>query len=175
MIDFDKTVGPGDIDSGFVNVVVEIPKGGKNKLEWDNKKLVMRLDRILPEKFSLPTNYGFIPGTLCEDGDCLDVLFVADKSILPGTIIHARIVGLMKFEDNGQTDDKVIAVPVDSEINSLADLSKEKINQITYHFNHYEDDQKVGATAVKSWCGLYEAKKVIRESIENWHKKISAV
>ena len=136
MSDFNQILNPGDVDNGQINVVIEIPAGSNNKIEWNRKKAIFQLDRVEPKIFSKPTNYGFIPQTLDEDGDELDVLLITDEAIGTGIFLEAKIVGVMKFEDDGEADDKIVAVPADDRntgnaIKTLADIPKQKIDQIT--------------------------------------------
>lgn len=176
MADFNQILTPGDVDGGVINVVVEIPQGSSHKIEWNRDLAVMQLDRVEPAIFAKPTNYGFIPQTLDEDGDELDVLIVTNEPLPTGIFLEARVIGVMKFEDDGEVDDKVVVVPADDRntgnaVTTLADLPQQLINQIEFHFNHYKDLKKPGTTTVKSWDGVEEAKAVIKESIERWNNK----
>lgn len=174
MIDFNQTLTPGDIEKGIVNVVVEIPIGGTDKIEWNRADKMMEIDRLEPTDFPEPTNYGFIPQTISGDGDSMDVLIISEKIIPTGTILQARIIGVMKFEDETEVDNKIIVVPIDNhedknQIESLADLSKQKINQIEYYFSHSKDQIKSGLTVVGGWGDVAEAKQIIYKSIECWN------
>lgn len=176
MADFNKILNPGDVDGGIINVVVEIPEGSSHKIEWNRNLAVMQLDRVDPEIFAKPTNYGFIPQTLDEDGDELDALIITDTPLATGIFLEARVIGVMKFVDDDEVDDKIVVVPADDRntgnaINSLADLSKRKIEQIEHHFMHYKDLKKPGSTVVKGWGDVEEAKRIIHESIERWNTK----
>lgn len=176
MADFNKILTPGDIDNGTANVVIEIPTGSSNKIEWNRDLAVFQLDRAEPAIFAKPTNYGFIPQTLDEDGDELDALVITNEPLPTGIFLEAKIIGVMKFEDDGEIDDKIVFVPADDRntgnaINTLEDLPKQLLNQIEFHFNHYKDLKKPGTTIVKSWGDIEEAKAVIRESIERWNTK----
>lgn len=176
MADFNKILAPGDFENGLVNVVVEIPAGSSHKIEWDREKAIMKLDRVDPKIFAKPTNYGFIPQTLDEDGDELDVLVITDEPLPTGIFLQAKIIGVMNFVDDGEVDDKILVVPADDRttgnaINSLADIPQQKIDQITHHFTHYKDLKKPGSTVVKSWGDIEEAKTVIRKSVERWNNK----
>ncbi len=176
MADFNQILTPGEVDNGIINVVIEIPAGSSHKIEWNREKAVMQLDRVDPIIFAKPTNYGFIPQTLDEDGDELDVLLITDEPLPTGIFLEARIIGVMKFVDDGEVDDKIVAVPADDRntgnvINSLSDLPKQKIDQITHHFNHYKDLKKPGSTAVKDWGDVDEAKFIIHSSIERWNNR----
>jgi inorganic pyrophosphatase len=175
MADFNKILGPGNVEQGIVNVVVEIPAGSNNKIEWDREKAAFFVDRVEPKIFAKPTNYGFIPQTIDEDGDELDVLILTDEPLPTGVFMEAKVIGAMVFEDDGEVDDKILVVPVDdrntgNSIQSLEDVPKLLIDQITFHFNHYKDLKKPGTTIVKEWVGLEEAKEIIRKSIERWGK-----
>lgn len=176
MADFNTILTPGDVAGGVINVVVEIPAGSSHKIEWNRDLAVMQLDRVEPAIFAKPTNYGFIPQTLDEDGDELDALILTDEPLPTGIFLEARVIGVMKFEDDGEVDDKVVVVPVDDRstgnaITSLADLPKQKIAQIEHHFTHYKDLKKPGSTIVKGWGDESEAKHIINESIERWNQK----
>jgi inorganic pyrophosphatase len=176
MVDFNKILTPGDIDNGTANVVIEIPAGSSNKIEWNRDLAAFQLDRAEPTIFSKPTNYGFIPQTLDEDGDELDALVVTSEPLPTGVFLHAKIIGVMKFEDDGEVDDKIVCVPVDDRnsgnaVHTLEDLPKQLLNQIEFHFNHYKDLKKPGTTTVKSWGNIDEAKEVIHEAIERWNQK----
>ena len=176
MADFNQVLIPGDVDSGFITVVNEIPKGSNHKIEWDREKALFMLDREEPIIFAKPTNYGFIPQTLDEDGDELDVLLLTEQPLPTGVYVNARIVGVMKFVDDGEVDDKIVAVPADDRntgnaIASIEDIPKRLIEQIEFHFNHYKDLKKPGTTKVESWGNIEEAKAVVHESIERWNNK----
>ena len=175
MADFNKILTPGDVDSGIINVVIEIPAGSNNKIEWNRDLAVFQLDRVEPIIFAKPTNYGFIPQTLDEDGDELDVLVITDQPLPTGIFLEAKIIGVMNFVDDDEVDDKIIVVPADDRnngnaISSLADIGQLK-KQIEHHFNHYKDLKKPGSTVVKGWGDVTEAKAIIHEAIERWNKK----
>lgn len=176
MADFNQILTPGAIDDGIVNVVVEIPQGSSHKIEWNRDLAVMQLDRVEPAIFAKPTNYGFIPQTLDEDGDELDALIVTDEPLPTGIFLEARVIGVMKFADDGEVDDKVIVVPADDRntgnaIKTLADLPDQLLKQIEFHFNHYKDLKKLGTTVVEKFGDAEEAKAVIHEAIERWNTK----
>jgi inorganic pyrophosphatase len=176
MADFNQVFDAGDYENGMMNVVVEIPAGSSHKIEWDRENAVMKLDRVEPKIFAKPTNYGFIPQTLDEDGDELDVLLITDEPLVTGIVVEARIIGVMKFVDDGEVDDKIIAVPSDNRhtgnaIQTLADLPAQLVKQIEHHFSHYKDLKKPGSTVVKGFEDIEAAKEVIRESIERWKNR----
>lgn len=176
MADFNKILGPGDIDGGVINVVVEIPTGSSHKIEWNRELAVFQLDRVEPAIFAKPTNYGFIPQTLDEDGDELDALIITNEPLTTGIFLEAKVIGVMKFEDDGEIDDKVIVVPADDRstgnaIQSLEDLPKQLLAQIEHHFTHYKDLKKPGSTIVKGFGDAEEAKHIIHESVERWNNR----
>lgn len=176
MADFNKILDAGDVDAGIVNVVVEIPKWSTLKIEWNRELAVFELDRVEPSIFPKPVNYGFIPQTLDEDGDELDALVLTNEPIPTGVFLKARVVGVMKFVDDGEVDDKIIVVPEDdrntgNQIMTMDEIHVQWKQKIEHHFNHYKDLKKPGSTRVEGWGDLEEAKKVIRESITRWQNK----
>jgi len=173
MADFNQILTPGDVDNGIVNVVIEIPAGSNNKIEWNREKAAFQLDRVEPKIFAKPTNYGFIPQTLDEDGDELDVLVITDEPLPTGIFLEGKIIGVLNFVDDDEVDDKIVVVPADDRhtgnaINSLDDLSDQLKKQIEHHFTHYKDLKKPGSTVVKGWGTVEEAKAIVHESIERW-------
>lgn len=173
MADFNKVLTPGDYEKGELNVVIEIPTGSNHKIEWDRERACFMLDRVEPVAFAKPCNYGFIPQTIDEDGDELDVLMITDQPLTTGIWMKAKILGVMKFVDGGEVDDKIVCVPEDDRnngdrYNTLEDLPKQTLKQIEFHFNHYKDLKKPGSTEVKGFFGLDEAKKVIAASVERY-------
>lgn len=175
MADFNKVLTPGDYEKGELNVVIEIPTGSNHKIEWDRERACFMLDRVEPVAFAKPCNYGFIPQTLDEDGDELDVLMITDQPLTTGIWMKGRILGVMKFVDDGEVDDKIICVPEDDRNNgdrykTLEDLPKRTLEQIEFHFNHYKDLKKPGTTVVKSFEGIDTAKKVIADAIARYEE-----
>jgi inorganic pyrophosphatase len=171
MPDFNIVLAPGDIDNGIVNTVVEIPQGSRLKVEWDRQRAAFMLDRVEPAIFAKPCNYGFIPQTLDEDGDELDTLIVCPEPLATGVWLEAKIIGLMKFIDDGEVDDKIVVVPMDNRdddrVQSLGDMPQ-LVKQLEHHFTHYKDLKKPGKTIVSGWGDVDEAKQVIRDCIERW-------
>jgi inorganic pyrophosphatase len=176
MPDFNKVLTPGDYQNNVVNTVVEIPKGSMLKIEWDRKNAAFMLDRVEPAIFAKPTNYGFIPGTLDEDGDELDTLIVTDEPIPTGVYLEATIVGVLNFVDGGEADHKVVVVPVDdrhtaNRVQSLDDLGEGWKQQVAHHFTHYKDLKRPGTTDVQGWGDVEAAKKIIAEAIERYKQQ----
>jgi inorganic pyrophosphatase len=176
MADFNQVLTPGDIANGLVNTVIEIPQGSQLKVEWDRTVAAFKLDRVEPAIFAKPVNYGFIPQTLDEDGDELDTLVVCPEPLATGVYLEARVIGVLKFEDDGEVDDKIVAVPVDDRhtanaTRSLDDLGEGWKRQIEHHFTHYKDLKKPGSTMVKGWGDAAEAQRIITECIERYAKQ----
>lgn len=171
MPDFNKVLSPGAVDSGLVNTVVEIPEGSRLKVEWDREHAAFMLDRVEPSIFAKPCNYGFIPGTLDEDGDELDTLIICPEPLATGVWLEARVIGVMKFVDDGEVDDKVVVVPADNRdddrIDSLDDIPQ-LVSQLEHHFTHYKDLKKPGSTVVSGWGDAEEAKAIIKSCIERY-------
>lgn len=175
MPDFNKVLEPGDYQNGTVNTVVEIPMGSTMKIEWDRENAAMVLDRVEPQIFPKPTNYGFIPQTLDEDGDELDTLIITDAPLTTGIWLEAKIIGILNFKDEKGMDHKVVCVPADDRntgdsIHSLDDLPKRLKEKIEHHFAHYKDLYDKGNTEVLGWGDVEEAKKMITECIERYKK-----
>ncbi len=140
MADFNKILDAGDVDGGIINVVVEIPTGSSHKIEWNRELAVFELDRIDPQIFAKPCNYGFIPQTLDEDGDELDALIITEYPLTTGIFLKAKVIGVMKFVDDGEVDDKIVVVPADDRnngnaYNSLEDLPEQLIKQLHFHLS----------------------------------------
>ena len=174
MADFNKVLDPGDVDGGLVNTVVEIPEGSRLKVEWDRQRAAFMLDRVEPKIFAKPCNYGFIPQTLDEDGDELDTLIICPEPLTTGVWLEARIIGVLRFEDDGEVDDKVVVVPADNRdddrINSLDDIPQ-LVKQLEHHFTHYKYLKKPGSTIVKGWGDAEEAKAIVKQCIDRYNKQ----
>lgn len=173
MPDFNKVLSPGDVENGIVNTVVEIPKWSTLKIEWNRKVAAFQLDRVEPSIFAKPVNYGFIPQTLDEDGDELDTLILTNEPLPTGIFLEAKAIAVLKFEDDGEIDDKIICVPTDDRntddaIESLDDLHERWKQKIEHHFSHYKDLKKPGTTKVLGWGDAEEAKRIIKESIDRY-------
>lgn len=168
--DFDpKLIKPND----FVSII-EITKGSKNKYELDKNTGALRLDRILYTATHYPANYGFIPCTLAEDGDPLDVLILASEPILPLTEVHTRPIGALEMIDQGEVDEKIIAVcPEDPFYNVYTEVShlpKHISDEIIYFFETYKvlEGKKTSVTCIN---GREDAVKIVERCIENFKKK----
>lgn len=129
-----------------INVVVEIPRGAKNKYEIDKETGLIALDRVLHSAQEYPFDYGFVPQTLWDDNDALDVVILATNPIPSGILVRVRAVALMNMTDDGEADDKVIAVPVDdprwATVQNLKDINPHTLKEIEHFFNTYKQLQK---------------------------------
>lgn len=176
MPDFNQVLTPGAIEDGKLNAVVEISQGSHLKIEYDRDRCCFMIDRVEPAIYAKPVNYGFIPATKDEDGDELDVLVVCSEPIPTGVYLECIYIGVLKFEDDGEADHKIVAVPADDRdsgdsIKSLSDLGERWQQQITEHFTHYKDLKKPGSTKVLGWGDATEAKQVIEESIYRYQAR----
>lgn len=176
MTDYNQLFNPGNLDENIINVVNEIPMGSNLKIEYRRDTCTFEIDRVEPDIFAKPTNYGFIPQTIDGDGDELDVLLVCHQPVPTGVHLQAKIIGILNFEDDGEIDHKVVAVPADNrdtgnQINSLEDLGSRWQEKINFHFSHYKDLKKPGTTKVLGWGNVDEAKTVIAECIERFKTK----
>jgi len=176
MPDFNKVLETGDYQNGLLNVVNEIPKGSTLKIEWDRERAAFTLDRVEPAIYAKPVNYGFIPKTLDEDGDELDVLIVTDEPIPTGVWLKTRILGVLNFVDDGENDHKVVVVPEDDrnsggKFQTLEDLGEQYLKQLEEHFKHYKDLKKPGSTLVNGWGNIEDAKKIVSECVDRFNNK----
>jgi inorganic pyrophosphatase len=150
-----------------VTVMIEIPKGSRNKYEYDKEKRVLRFDRMLFSAVHYPSDYGFIPDTLAQDGDPLDALVLVWEPTFPGCLIEARPVGLFKMWDEKGPDEKILCVPVSDPlwnyIESLTDVPPHLLKEIAHFFAIYKDLEEK-KTGVEGWEDRDAAVKAIRES-----------
>lgn len=160
-----------------VNVIIEIPMGGEPvKYEVDKDSGALFVDRLLSTAMFYPCNYGYVPHTLCGDGDPADVLVYMDRPLLPGSVINCRPIGVLKMTDESGEDAKIIAVPVSKvsklydSITSIKDLPEIKLQQIAHFFEHYKDLEKGKWVKVQGWEDADAAKAEILASIENFKK-----
>lgn len=158
-------ISAGDDIPNTINVIVEIPKGSKNKYEIDKENGLIKLDRAMKSAQDYPFDYGFVPRTLWEDGDALDVVLLTTYPLHPGILVEARPVAVMRMIDGGEGDDKVIAVPKSDprfeEVQDLGDVNKHTIKEIQHFFETYKtiDGKKVEITGVEDRAAAQEAVK----------------
>lgn len=154
-----------------INVIVEVPKGSPNKYEIDKETGIIKLDRANYSAAAFPCDYGFAPQTLWEDGDALDVIVLATFPIPSGILVKVRPVGLMEMIDTGESDYKVIAVPVDDkrweDVQDLADVNKHSLKEIQHFFETYKALKgKPSVVEIKGFKGKDEALEAVRKSVE---------
>lgn len=160
-----------------VNLVIEIRKGEKNKYEMDKDTGYLTLDRVNGTALGYPTDYGYIPDTLCEDGDPIDGLLIIDESVPPCTCVPARPIGVLYMIDDGEADEKLILVPAKDvskdHIKDLSDLGDNFKKVVEHFYSHYKDwknDWTGSKVEFNGWGDAEAAKKVINESIERAKK-----
>lgn len=163
-----KTLSKGDKYPEVCNVVIEIPRGSHNKYEYDEELDIIKLDRVSYSAMAHPYDYGFIPETRSEDGDHLDAFVLLDASVFPGCLVEARPIGVLHMIDDGEKDEKIIAVPAKdprfSHIKDLKDISEHTSKEIQHFFEHYKDLQGK-KTEIVRWGDREDAVKLMQESI----------
>jgi len=155
-----------------VNVVIEVPIGGEPiKYELDKAAGTLVVDRFLYTAMRYPGNYGFVPHTLSDDGDPIDVLVANTRPIVPGAIINVRPIGVLKMEDDAGGDEKIIAVPAPkltqryAHVMNYSDLPAITLQQIQHFFEHYKDLEPGKWVKMLGWGDAAEARKLIAEAI----------
>jgi inorganic pyrophosphatase len=157
-----------------ITVIVEINKGSKNKYELDKETGLLMLDRVMHTSQDYPFDYGFVPQTHWHDGDPLDVVLLTTYPLVPGILLTARPVGVMDMIDDGESDAKIIAVPVKDprfkNVKDLNDVNAHILEEIKHFFETYKQIQKK-AVSIPTVRGAKEAKEVILEAIELYKNK----
>ncbi|MBO5526154.1 MAG: inorganic diphosphatase [Clostridia bacterium] len=164
-----KRIGAKDFEA-----LIEIPKGSKLKYELDKETGLLRLDRVLYTSTHYPANYGFIPRTLADDGDPLDVLVLCSEPVYPMTLIRCYPIGVITMVDDGALDEKIIAIPFkEPSYNNYYDiheLPKHTFDEMMHFFEVYKTLEHK-QTAVKEICHRDEAIEVIQKCIQQYNKK----
>ena len=139
-------VSLGNEVHSIVTAIIEIPKGSKIKYELDKKSGLLKVDRILFSSVHYPANYGFVPQTYCDDKDPLDILVLGQEPVVPLALMRAKIIGVMRMQDQGEADDKLIAVHADdpeySHIESINELPKHRMSEVQRFFEDYKALEK---------------------------------
>jgi inorganic pyrophosphatase len=154
-------------------VVIEIPKGSKNKYELDKETGLLRLDRVLHSAVYYPADYGFIPRTFCDDGDPLDALVLSQEAVYPLTIVEARAIGVMRMRDEKGIDDKIVAVsvrdPAVSDYRDQSQLPPHVMREVRRFFEDYKAlEQK--QVVVEDLLGPDDAVEIIRDALDGYRK-----
>ncbi len=157
-----------------VNALVEIPRGSRNKFEVDKRTGLIRLDRYLYSSSHYPGDYGFVPQTLADDGDALDVLVMVNEPTFSGCLIEARVVGIFRMTDRGMNDYKLLAVPnsdpLFDEFEDLEHVPPHFLKEVGHFFTTYK--QLEGVTVEPhGWAGRAEAVEEVRLSVERYRSK----
>jgi inorganic pyrophosphatase len=164
-------LGPGTKPPSDIRAIVEIPGGSRNKYELDKESGVLRLDRVLYSAVHYPADYGFIPGTLAEDDDPLDVLVLLKEPTFAGCEVDLRPLGVLKLRDRGVPDNKVLAVPLhdplQQEFRKLDDVPKHLLMEIQHFFQTYKDLEGKRVEVV-GWRSRQVALKEITRSIARY-------
>jgi inorganic pyrophosphatase len=156
-----------------LNVIIEVPSGGEPvKYEFDKKSGALFVDRILHTPMRYPANYGFVPHTLSPDGDPLDALVIARSPFIPGCVVRARPIAVLKLEDEAGGDEKLVCVPVDTtfpyytDVGERHDLPSIVLQQIEHFFTHYKDLESEKWVRIGNWGDADEAREIVLTAIQ---------
>lgn len=167
-------VNPNDIKPEKFLACIEIPQGSKNKYELDKYSGALKLDRILYTSTHYPHNYGFIPKTLADDGDALDVLVISSEPIVPLALVDCRPIGLLEMIDGGSKDAKILAVaindPVYNQITHIKQISEHVLRELKHFFSVYKELEGK-STVIDKVDGPETAMKIIQECINAYVSK----
>ena len=158
-----------------INVIIEIPKDSEPvKYEVDKASGAIFVDRILSTPMRYPCNYGYVPKTICGDGDPADVLVILPLPLVPGSVIRCRPVGVLKMTDEAGGDEKILAVPVEkvfagyAHIRDIEQVSAHWLERIGHFFEHYKDLEKEKWVRLAGWGGVDEAKAILVEAMQRY-------
>jgi inorganic pyrophosphatase len=159
-----------------INVIIEIPAySDPVKYEVDKDTGALTVDRFMGTAMQYPTNYGYIPHSLSDDGDPVDVLVITPAPLLSGCVIRCRPIGVLKMVDEAGSDAKVLAVPVEKltpcykKVTTFEDISEDKLAKIAHFFQHYKDLEEGKWVQIEGWFGIEDAKREIVESISRYN------
>jgi inorganic pyrophosphatase len=175
-MNLDRVTSGRDL-ANDINVIVEIPMNADPiKYEIDKETGALFVDRFVSTAMHYPCNYGYVPDTLSDDGDPVDVLVITPFALMPGVVVRCRPIGLLKMSDEAGGDTKVLSVPIDKltplyrHIETARDLPEMVLLQITHFFAHYKDLEPGKWVKVEGWGGPEEAKKEIVDGVERFKK-----
>lgn len=172
-----RDIPAGDDVPAKVNVIIEIPRGSKNKYEIDKETGLIKLDRAMKTSQDYPFDYGFVPQTLWDDGDALDVVLLTTYPLAPAILVEARVVGIMHMIDGGEGDDKVIAVPSEDprwdEVTDLAHVNKYTLKEIRHFFETYKtiEGKKV---EISGFDGVDVAREAVTKGMRLYQESLTA-
>ena len=160
----------------IINAVIEIPRGSRNKYEYDEQYNIFKLDRVLASPMHYPTAYGFVPSTIFSDGDPVDIMVLIEESTFVGCMIEVRPLGVMRMIDGGKQDDKIIAVPVAdhsfSHYVALENMKPHTLEEIKYFYSHYKNLEGL-ETEFAGWGDNEYAGQMLHESMQRFREKKS--
>lgn len=176
MANLYKDIPAGENPPDKINVVVDIPRGSKNKYEYQEDEGYFKLDRTVYSPMFFPFEYGFIPRTMSEDGDSLDVVLFITYPTFPGCVISARPIGVLFMKDEKGVDNKILAVPLEKvdprfkEVQGIEDLGGHLKKEIELFFADYKklETEKYKFVEVKGWADAGQAKKIIKKAAEKY-------
>lgn len=164
-----------------INVIIEVPIGGEPiKYELDKASGALFVDRFLYTPMRYPGNYGFVPHTLSDDGDPIDVLICNTRPLVPGAVMNCRAVGVLVMEDDGGQDEKIVAVPANSisarylDIHNYTDLPEITQRQVQHFFEHYKDLEEGKWVKIDGWRDSATARRMIQEAVQRLAEKKAA-
>lgn len=167
-----KDIAPGTKEE--MNVIIEIPRHSKNKYEIDKETGIIALDRVYHTTQDTPFDYGFVPQTLWEDGDALDVVLLTTHPLFPGVLVKARPVGVLRMIDSGEGDAKIIAVPVSDprwdHVQDISDVNKHTLKEMEHYFLTYKQIQKK-EVKVEGFGDKAEAMAAFEKSVTSYQNK----
>jgi inorganic pyrophosphatase len=163
------------LEDGSVTALIEIPRGSKNKYEWDEEMEGVALSRVLYQSVAYPAEYGFIPGTMADDGDALDVVVLIDQPTFPGCLMRVRPIGILRLRQEGERDDKVLCVavsdPLYAETSDIGDIPNHRLLEIRHFFATYTELEG-REVEVGEWENAQEAMDEIRECLKAEYKQL---
>jgi inorganic pyrophosphatase len=162
-----------------INVIIEVPVGGEPiKYEMDKASGALFVDRYLYTSMRYPGNYGFVPNTLSDDGDPVDVIVASTRAITPGAVMNCRAIGVLKMSDEAGGDEKILAVPTNKltrryeNVKNYSDLPDITLEQIQHFFEHYKDLEHEKWVKIEGWGDAAEAKQLIEEAISRYQAQL---
>ncbi|MFT4798018.1 MAG: inorganic pyrophosphatase [Candidatus Azotimanducaceae bacterium] len=172
-----EAIPPGNHAPDDINVIIEVPVGGEPiKYEMDKSSGALFVDRYLYTSMRYPGNYGFVPNTLSDDGDPVDVIVASTRAITPGAVMNCRPIGVLMMSDEAGGDEKIVAVPsakltrrYDNVLN-YSDLPQITLEQIKHFFEHYKDLESDKWVKIDGWGDADEAKRLILEAMARYAK-----